>query len=200
MMQEHRRPREPSVVYIDEATMGFADRSRRLVPGPGLTMGIVMLVVLATGAGAHAASKRRGSTPKFSDYPASPAMSAAKAPLSLTKEDRPFRGQLRRGYFRPVNFAGKYVLATWGCGMECMMGAAIDSETGTVHWLPGTVCCWCGMGEGEPDLLPFKFRIDSSLIVLGGYLDEKGVKGDHYYRILDGAFVHIDTKPVAKGP
>jgi hypothetical protein len=164
-------------------------------------MGIVMIAILATGADAFAASKRQGAWPKFSDYPASPAMSAGKAPLNLSKEDRPFRGQLRRGYVRPVNFAGKYVLVTWGCGMECLMGAAIDSEKGTVHWLPGTVCCWFGFGEeGDPDLLPFTFRLDSSLIVLGGVIDEKGVKGNHYYQIVDGNFVHVKTKPVVRKP
>jgi hypothetical protein len=108
-----------------------------------VAMAFVAAAFLATSASAEAAPRdRRAALPKFSDYPASPAGLTAKAPIKITNEDRMYRSQLCRGYAKPVNSAGKYVLTYWGCGMECLMGAAIDAETGTIHWLPGTVCCW----------------------------------------------------------
>ena len=161
-------------------------------------MSVAIAAILAISPPAFAAPRGQSALPEFSDYPTSPApRKGKKAPLRLTKEDLPFKSRLRMGYRESVNFAGKYVLTFWGCGMECLMGAAIDTETGTVHWLPGTACCWSGDEEsGEPELAPFEFRIDSRLIVIGGYVDEKGVKGSHYYRMRDGNFEHLVSQPV----
>jgi hypothetical protein len=35
-----------------------------------------------------------------------------------------------------VDFGGHYIIAEWGCGMGCLMGAIIDIKTGKVYDLP----------------------------------------------------------------
>lgn len=115
--------------------------------------------------------------PSFKDFPASP-YSGKKVPVRLTdKQSREYARVLRAAARQPVNFGGHYVLATWGCGASCVMGAAVDAKTGAVNWLPFTVCCWApGIRE------PIEYRAGSRLLVVHGNLDEAGSSpGVHYY-------------------
>ena len=42
-----------------------------------------------------------------------------------------------------VNFAGRYILTTWGCGSGgCREGAIVDAKNGDVFWLPRSACCY----------------------------------------------------------
>jgi len=60
-----------------------------------------------------------------------------------------------------VNFAGHYILTTWGCGSGgCVEGAVINALTGDIVWLPLEACC---NRKGEDG---YHFRADSSLLVL----------------------------------
>lgn len=60
------------------------------------------------------------------------------------------------------NFAGHYILTTWGCGTSCIMGAVINSKTGKVSWWNFSVCCWSG--EADENFQPIEFRNNSKLI------------------------------------
>ena len=129
--------------------------------------------------------------PVFTGYPADPVY-AGPHRLVLGKGDVAYRTRLRRGAEDPVNYAGHYVLAVWGCGADCVMGAAIDVRSGRVHWLPGTVCCGFTDGPGHPDIEPVRFQRDSRLLVLTGLRDEReGDGGEHYYVIGPTGFVHV---------
>lgn len=129
--------------------------------------------------------------PRFEDFPARERMSGPNAPLALTRKDMEFRTQLRDAARDRPNFAGHYVLTTWGCGAGCVMGAAIDARTGRVGWLPGTVCCWPVAVED-----PLAFRLDSALLAVTGLRNEKeGDQGTHYYRIEGLRFVHVRDVP-----
>ncbi|MFB9952863.1 hypothetical protein ACFFP0_28795 [Rhizobium puerariae] len=125
--------------------------------------------------------------PKFAAFPEK-VYAGPNAPVKLSTEDeRNFATRLRTAGKQPVNFAGHYILATWGCGAECLGGAVIDARTGKIAWLPYSVCCW---GEGEP----FYFRKDSRLIVFSGVLNEEGGKGAHFFEFRDGAFHHLTSR------
>ncbi|MCC2613314.1 hypothetical protein [Neorhizobium petrolearium] len=125
--------------------------------------------------------------PKFTQF-AEKVYAGPSAPLRLaTQDDREFATRLQEGAKRPVNFAGHHILATWGCGAECLGGAVIDARTGTVAWLPYSVCCW---GEGEP----FYFRKDSRLIVFSGVLNEESPKGAHFFEFRNGEFRHLTSR------
>ncbi|TWI63667.1 hypothetical protein IP91_03639 [Pseudoduganella lurida] len=86
----------------------------------------------------------------------------------------------------PVNFAGRFVLTTIGCGASCVLTAALDKQTGAVTWLPFTICCW-DLAISEP----LEFRRDSALLIVHGQRNEEGGAGPHYYRINGGQFEEL---------
>ena len=133
--------------------------------------------------------------PRFKDYPAQGKFNAKNSPVLLTtKQDREFRTQLRSAARQHPNFAGHYIVAAWGCGSTCLMGAVIDANTGEVLWFPHTICCW-----PVEVSRPIVYRIDSTLIVFRGDRNEKeGDDGSHYYDFRDGKFVHV--KSMSKYP
>ncbi|MFD1874912.1 hypothetical protein [Hymenobacter bucti] len=100
-----------------------------------------------------------------------------------------FRTRIREASRPPVNFAGHYVLASWGCGAECLIFALIDCKTGIVQFDTPTVCCW---GTAVPhNFEPIYGRLDSRLLVLTGLLNEAGPSGTHYF-----AFSHGQLSPL----
>ncbi len=132
--------------------------------------------------------------PQFKDYRATESYKGKNAPLVLNStNDRKYQTVLRGALAGKPNFAGHYILAEWGCGAGCVMGAAIDANTGKVYWFPHTICCW-PVGVEEP----IDFRPDSRLIVFIGERNEKpGDDGTHYYEFKDGKFVFLES--AAKG-
>ena len=132
-------------------------------------------------------------TPRFRDYPVPETYRGKTAPLVLTRDDRVFRTRLRWAAknLQP-NFAGHYILTTWGCGTSCLMGAVIDAKTGRVHWWDFSVCCW-GY-DVDDNFQPIEIRLDSKLIVFSGARNEKeGDVGTHFYKFENGRFVHVRT-------
>jgi len=152
------------------------------------------LTLLIAALAALVAPAAYAQVPQFSDYPAHP-YSGPAAPLILaSKMDINFRTRLLEAARGPVNFAGVYSLATFGCGTECVMGAAVNLRTGRVVWLPSTICCW--PADADAKFQPVAFRADSTLLVLSGLRDEKeGDQGAHFYRIDGDRFVFIRDIP-----
>jgi len=130
--------------------------------------------------------------PRFADYPAIGKYNGKNSAVVLrNRDDREFRSRLRSAARQPPNFAGHYIVAAWGCGAECLMGALIDANSGEVHWFPHTICCW---GDVDDKFRPIEYRLDSRLIVFSGERNEKeGDDGTHYYEFNDGKFVHIKS-------
>ena len=130
--------------------------------------------------------------PRFEDFtaPASHAGPPAAVHLQGAKS-RLYATQLRQASRQPANFSGRYVLATWGCGASCVMGAAIDTQTGSVTWVPFTICCW-NLDITEP----LEYRRDSRLLIVHGSLDERGDGSAVHYYDFDGRHV----RPVAHIP
>lgn len=136
------------------------------------------ILILATYAGV-AADK----PPRFQDYVAAPETLAHPHKVVIAgKRSREFASVLREAASGPPDFAGHYILASWGCGAGCIMAAAIDEKTGDVIWLPFTVCCW-PLDVSEP----LEFKIDSRLLIVRGSRNEKG-KGIYYYLLQNQKF------------
>ena len=132
----------------------------------------------------------------FADYRV-PVYTGKTAPLVLTPSDRQFRTRLRwAATHQKVNFAGHYILTTWGCGGGCVMGAAIDAETGKIVWLPFTICCW-PLGD---NVEPLKFRADSRLIIFTGSRNEAEEKGIYYYKFERDSFTLLRTDKLPPEP
>jgi len=95
-------------------------------------------------------------------------------------QGRQFRTVIRNAAKGSVNFAGHYILATWGCGAGCVMAAAIDVKSGLATSLPFTVSGW-PLDVTEP----LSFRQDSCLLVVQGSRNESIEHGTYYY-MFDG--------------
>jgi hypothetical protein len=130
--------------------------------------------------------------PKFKDFPVTEAFIGRNAPVILDRDGRTFRTRLRWAAKneRP-NFAGHYILTTWGCGTTCFMGAVINAKTGKVFWLPGSYCCW-NFQETDENFEPLIYRLDSKLIVISGMInEEEGTLGTHFYKFENGEFTLV---------
>jgi hypothetical protein len=142
---------------------------------------LLFAIVLATLATAAVAA------PRFEDYPAT-SFSGRTGKVHLEDaKSRQYATMLHDASRRKPNFAGRYVLASWGCGASCTMSAAIDAKTGAVTWLPFTVCCW------ETNIRePLEFRPTSRLLIVHGSRDEQG-SGVHYYNFDGRQFLEVPT-------
>ena len=77
--------------------------------------------------------------PRLKDYPAKPYAGPNAAPdVRSDPRSRMYRTQLRGWAKEKPNFAGHYILATWGCGTGCTQIAVIDALTGKVFHPPGS--------------------------------------------------------------
>jgi hypothetical protein len=126
--------------------------------------------------------------PQFKDYPVAERYAGKTAPLVLTRDSRMYRTMLRDAADKRPNFAGHYILATWGCGAGCVMGYVIDAKTGVIRSLPFTICCW-PFDVGD-NFEPVDFRLDSKLIIFTGARNEKG-NGTYYYKFEHDRFVPV---------
>ena len=155
---------------------------------------LLLLALASLPAGAFA----QGRVPRFRDYPVREVYEGRPARVRLTPDNRLFRTRLREAGRQRANFAGRYVVTTWGCGTGCQLGAVVDLKTGRVHWLPHRLCCW---PYGEPPYpSPVAFRLDSRLIVLTGARGETetedGDVGVHFYEFRGGRFRHLHKAEV----
>ncbi|HEY6969216.1 MAG TPA: hypothetical protein VJA94_08430 [Candidatus Angelobacter sp.] len=125
--------------------------------------------------------------PKFEDYRVTEQYKGKNAKPVLTRHDLRFRTRITEGAQEKVNFAGHYILTTWGCGGGCVTGVVIDAPTGKVYWLPFTICCWPVEVED-----PIQFRVDSRLVIFTGSRNEKG-QGVYYYKFEGNRFVLLQA-------
>ena len=132
--------------------------------------------------------------PRFTDYPVKEHFNSQTASLVLSREARMYRTRLKEAARQKPNFAGHFIVTTWGCGTECIMGAIIDASTGRVFMLPTTLCCW-GSGVDEK-FNPVEFRPNSSLIILSGARNEKeGDLATRFYKFENNRLVLIRSIP-----
>lgn len=125
---------------------------------------------------------------RFDEYKVAVATKKKSAGLKVTAaEASPYTSQLQSAARQPINFAGHYVLATWGCGSGCVMGGAIDTMTGHVVMLPFSVSNW-----PIQVVEPLAFQKDSALLIIQGSRNEQG-SGIHYYQFDGSQFNLLKT-------
>jgi hypothetical protein len=148
-------------------------------------MKIFLIVVLSLMVFGHGLVFAGESAPAFRDFPAKPFKGQPAKLQIVSAKDREYATRLHQLGGRKPNFAGHYMLVSWGCGASCVMAAAIDAESGKVTWLPFTFCCWdFSLSE------PLEFRRDSRLLIAHGSRNESG-DGDYYYQIDSSGFVLV---------
>ena len=99
--------------------------------------------------GAAMFAQDRAPTTRFEDFAIAEAFQGPSvAPVLASFEERRYRTVIRRGVDKGwgaedgttgkelaapgPNFAGHYVIVTWGCGSPCMMAAIVDLKSGRV--------------------------------------------------------------------
>jgi hypothetical protein len=142
--------------------------------------------------------------PRFEDYPATPYSGAQAAPdVRSEPRSRMYRTQLIGWAREKPNFAGHYVLATWGCGTGCTQIAIIDSVTGKVFHPPGVRTN--SIVDVDPELLvdtepdrrradfgALQYRADSRLLILAGTPENReDQRGISYFVWNDGRLARI---------
>ena len=71
--------------------------------------------------------------PEFADYAANQSFAGRpKVDFTTNEAAGRYRTAITKDVARGVNFAGKYVVSTWGCGEGCQGSAVIDAETGAI--------------------------------------------------------------------
>jgi len=101
----------------------------------------------------------------------------------MDSRDRQFKTVIRDAAKGPINFAGHHILATWGCGANCVMASAVDVKSGMVRSLPFSVSGW-PLNVTEP----LSFRPDSCLLIVRGSRNESTERGTYYYMFDGQAF------------
>ncbi len=157
-------------------------------------------LVLAAALLLAAADPATAQAPRFEDYPARITAPARNAPAVIaTAEERRYRTRIRAAAAQRPDFAGAYVMAIWGCGTDCVWGAAVDTRSGRVTFLPAVICCIFAAGDAYADKV--EYRGDSRLMILTGMRDEaESDLGRHYYRLEGGRFVHMLDVPLPRLP
>jgi hypothetical protein len=91
------------------------------------------------------------------------------------------------------NFAGHYRVAVWGCGSSCAMFAVINLKSGKVITAAGMTSVTASLFLEPDGFLAnanaenfglFRFRRDSSLLVVIGAPDEDESRTGVYYLVL----------------
>jgi len=120
---------------------------------------------------------------QFADYPAKVQSPKAKSIdfKNSPRSAKSFKTRLKAEFRNGVNFAGQFILATWGCGTGCRDGAIIDGDTGRVLFPKelGAVIDWNGPSDEAFDI--FTFQQDSRLLIVRGFPGYAGSKAGTYY-------------------
>ena len=123
--------------------------------------------------------------PRLKDYPAKPYSGPNASPdLRGDRRSRTYRTQLRRWAAEKPNFAGHYILATWGCGTGCTQIAIIDALTGNVFHPPGArtnsvvdvhheLLVDGGSSRYRADFGALRYSVDSRLLILIGTPEDR---------------------------
>ncbi len=129
--------------------------------------------------------------PRFENFPAKRyAGKYAAVDLFSDPLTKAYRTRIQKWSKERPNFAGHFILATWGCGTDCTQLAIIDVITGQVFYPPGVTTnvavnvheklleggdLWHASGA-------IKFQLESRLLVLIGSPEEdNNRRGISYY-------------------
>jgi hypothetical protein len=118
-------------------------------------------------------------TPTFGKYPAKVEKKTARAiNFGSHPKARTFRTNLRNSLRNgKIDFAGKYIVARWGCGTGCSQMALIDAKTGNVFFPTILQGALTGMGSFG-DVEKVIHRAKSRLLILNGFPGVADPDGD----------------------
>ena len=176
---------------------------------------VLFCFVIFVSAGLLSVAQEAGA-PRFEHYAAA-VWRGTVAPLNLRSHPlaRKFRTVIReQRQDAGVNFAGRYTLASAGCGTGCSISGIIDASTGNAYF-PNEFNGWTGIVgdyEGPEGEEPWTYQPGSRLLrAIGrphiGKLGEEryGPSGIYYYewknnRLRQVKFTQVGSYPKADPP
>jgi hypothetical protein len=158
-----------------------------------ISYAVALFTAAALAAAAPAQGKAKEKAPRFADYPVTKLshirVARPKIPESWDEDPR-LRFQDSVGDDDKPNFAGRYFVATWGCGSTCVWGGIVEAESGRIIELPSV----SGWFDTHDKFEAIDFRHNSRLLVLSGARNEKkGDMGRHYYVLENGKLRWLKT-------
>src|SRR5687768_4939658 len=110
------------------------------------------------------------STPTLKQYAAKvEKIRNVRVNLKSHKNANLFRTNLRNAAKEGVNFAGHYILTSWGCGTNCSQSAIIDARNGRVFFPRELEGAGLGFCELPDETEPTVFQADSRLLIFSGF-------------------------------
>jgi hypothetical protein len=122
--------------------------------------------------------------PTFTDFPASEIFHGKPAtPLLKTTGTRLFKTMIREAAKRGPDFAGRYSVAKWGCGSDCLSFVVVDTKTGEVYDEPFAFLTALPGYKDFADSLDnaLSYRLDSNLLILRGCPDDGDTCSTFFY-------------------
>lgn len=151
--------------------------------------------------------------PRFENFPVKVYTAKnAKPILDSDPKTKAFRTRIKEWSKEKPNFAGHFILATWGCGSDCTQLAIIDAISGKVFY-PAEVSTNVATnvhqallegGDFWHNSGALKFSVDSKLLVLIGMPNEDTARRGISYYVWNGTqltlirFVHKAWYPDEK--
>jgi hypothetical protein len=146
--------------------------------------------------------------PRFEDFPVAEKWNQAPALVKLTTpSDRMFRTRLTNAAKVPPNFAGHYSIAIWGCGSNCISGAVVDLQTGTVMSPPlATSAAHFSICQSAYENSGVDYRLDSRLMIVRCGLNyserlDRNIPDNYYLVLEDNHFrqlLHLSGRQAAQ--
>jgi hypothetical protein len=122
----------------------------------------------------------QSTTPTFNEYAVKvEKIKGVKVNLKSHKDAKRFRTMLLEAANGGVNFAGHYILTTWGCGTNCSFGAIIDARNGSVFF-PNGLGGFFGLCDFPANTKLHVYQANSRLLVFSGMKEEGGPCGIYY--------------------
>lgn len=140
--------------------------------------------------------------PTFADYKVEVFKGKTHAAM-ITPETREFRTRFREAAKEPVNFAGHFVVESFGCGTSCIGFLMVEAKTGKTSFPLHSLLGCMGMNTPELDRV-VAFYPNSRLLVLGGMFEGASEIGEkegcwvRYYLERRGELVKIAEEPYTK--
>jgi hypothetical protein len=129
---------------------------------------LVLLTALFLTLSSHAFAQ--SAAPTFTQYAAKvQKIRSGKVNLKSHKQANMFRTNLRNAAKEGVNFAGHFILTTWGCGTNCTQSAIIDARNGRVFFPTQLEGAGFGFCDFPDETEPMVYKADSRLLVLNGF-------------------------------
>jgi hypothetical protein len=157
--------------------------------------------------------------PKFEDYPVTKIFTGTPAaPILATPQQRLYRTRIREGVSKGEgvwrdgqeqpgpNFAGHYIIISFGCGSPCELNAIVDAATGKIYNPPISQGLQLpGIAPGDPEPCPqwgqanVKFHLNSKLMTVEANTDWPADKRNyrHYFLWENNQWKLLQKVPIA---